>query len=367
MLFMELLLRNEFLDLINGNSLIHRAPRAGILAAPVADRAAHGREWIVLFDQLQCIQVTPLRRHLYVALHRQVRRARGLARRCAGLIAVDLRMVPVIRIPFVAPPLLRIRKKRFRVLDLAVLRAQLLAQFGRAHRTDFHALSAGHAFLFFHVGPVCGAGHIRRIEKLGRPESVADARRAVADGEDLLLAVDIGNLVHESVPLGPLQDLHHFVQVDIAALPCLHKIIRHVPDADAQIPFDLAAPLAAHPLLAAAGAGAHRVFVLVFPEPVGNVLHTRRLLLRRDRLLHRNDMHPDAGAARRHHRRHLLKGKPRHIFKKFCDNRMFFGLLLVHHHELRAAGHEHRKHILFMPVRIFPVVLDHADDRHLIQ
>ena len=46
---------------------------------------------------------------------------------------------------------------------------------------------------------------------------------------------------------------------------------------------------------------------------------------------------------------------------------MFLGLFLIHHHEFRTSGHEHRKYILFMAVFIFPVVLDHADDRHLVQ
>ena len=366
-LLVNLLLCYKLLDLINGHRFINSAPRTLILAAAITDGAAHSRERIILFDELQSVHISAFCCHLDIALHREMRRTGCLARRCARLVAVDLCMISVVRIPFISSPLLRIRKKRLRVLDLAVLCTQLLSKFRRTHRTDLDTFSARHAFLFLHMCPVCGAGHVRRIKELRRPQSVAHAGRTIADRKNLVLTVDICDLVYKSVPFGPLQYFHHFIEIDIAAFSRLHKIIRHVSHTDAQISLDLPAPFTAHPLLAAAGTGPHCIFVLIFFQPVGDMLHTRGLLMRRDCLLHRNDMHADTGTSGRHHWRHFFQRQSGHVFKKVCNNRMFLGLFLIHHHEFRTSGHEHRKYILFMAVFIFPVVLDHADDRHLVQ
>ena len=366
-LLVNLLLCYKLLDLINGHRFINSAPRTLILAAAITDGAAHSRERIILFDELQSVHISAFCCHPDIALHREMRRTGCLARRCTRLVAVDLCMISVVRIPFIPSPLLRIRKQRLRISDLTVLCTQFLPKFRRAYRTNLDAFSARNAFLFLHMCPVCGAGHVRRIKELRRPQSVAHAGRTIADRKNLVLTVDICDLVYKSVPFGPLQYFHHFIEIDIAAFSRLHKIIRHVSHTDAQISLDLPAPFTAHPLLAAAGTGAHCIFVLIFFQPVGDMLHTRGLLMRRDCLLHRNDMHADTGTSGRHHWRHFFQRQSGHVFKKVCNNRMFLGLFLIHHHEFRTSGHEHRKYILFMAVFIFPVVLDHADDRHLVQ
>ena len=48
----QFLVGDEFFDLVDGDGIVHRASRAGVLAAPVADRAADRREGVVLLDEL---------------------------------------------------------------------------------------------------------------------------------------------------------------------------------------------------------------------------------------------------------------------------------------------------------------------------
>lgn len=54
---------------------------------------------------------------------------------------------------------------------------------------------------------VSGCGHIRRVEQLAGAQRVAGADTAVADAEDLVLAVNIRDLVHKAVFLGTLAEL----------------------------------------------------------------------------------------------------------------------------------------------------------------
>ena len=99
-----------------------------------------------MLNQLQGIHVSPVGCHLDVALYRKMCRTCRLTRSCPSLVAVDLRVVPVVRIPFIPAPLYIVRELNFRILDLPMLRTQLLPQLRRAYRTDFHAHAACHAF-----------------------------------------------------------------------------------------------------------------------------------------------------------------------------------------------------------------------------
>ena len=89
-----------------------------------------------------------------------------------------------------------------------------------------------------------------------------------------------------------------------------------------------------------------------------------------DRLFHRDDVHADAGASGRHHRRDLFERQERHALKERRDLRVLVDLRLTHVDELRAARNELRQRpallvVRVFPVQIFPVVLDKADVRHL--
>ena len=115
------------------------------------------------------------------------------------------------------------------------------------------------------------------------------------------LPVNIGDLMYKSVSLGALQNFQNFLLCDVMAFSCFYQIICHITDTDAQISFDFAAAFAAHALLTAAGTGADCIFVLIFFQPVGDMLHTCGFLLCRNCLFYRNDMHSDSGASRRYH------------------------------------------------------------------
>ena len=289
------------------------------------------------------------------------------AGRGTGIIAIDLVPVPVVHAPFIPAPLCFIGKLLPGIFDFPVLCTQLLSQFRCACGTIFHTTAAGHAVLLCHTGTIGRAGHIGGIKQLGGTQAVADTDGAVADGKNLFLSVNIGDLMDIAVILRPLQDFHDFLIIDIAAFPCLHEIIGHVADADAQVILQIAGSLSPHTLLAAAGTGAYRIFILVFVQPVGNMFDIGRLLPGGNGFFHRDDMHADTRPAVRHHRSHLFQRQPGHLFKEIRQLRMLLHLLCIHHHKFRTAGHKHGKHILLMTIFILPVVFDQADNAHLLK
>ncbi len=82
--------------------------------------------------------------------------------------------------------------------------------------------------------------------------------------------------------------------------PAVIHIFSHISDSDAVITADFTGALTAHGLLFAAGTFRNAEFI-VHIQPAGNMFHWDGRVFHRDRLFHRNDMHPDTGAARRHH------------------------------------------------------------------
>ena len=120
-------------------------------------------------------------------------------------MAVDAVVIAVIGIPFVLAPFYGVRKLLLRIPDLtAVLLTELLTQTGSACRAVLHATAAGHAFILIHVRHVSGTGHIRGVEQLRGPQRVTDIYITVTDTENLIVAVDVGDLVYEAVVLGAL-------------------------------------------------------------------------------------------------------------------------------------------------------------------
>ncbi len=84
-------------------------------------------------------------------------------------------------------------------------------------------------------------------------------------------------------------------------------------------------------------------------------------------LFHRNDMHPDAVTALPHERRHMLKRQSRHMLEEQRHLRVLLDHLRVHIEKLTAAGYKHGQYILFLPLRVLPVVLQNAFHGHLLQ
>ena len=277
--FIKIQRRNELLDFIDRKRLVNGASCAGVFAASVADRAADHRERIVLLDQPECIFVAAFGCHLNVTLNRKMHRTGRFARRGTGRIDVDLRIVTIVVIPLFRGPFPAVRELGFRVLNLRpVLSAEFLAELCRTDRADLDALAAGHTLHAVHMRTVGGGGHVRGIEELGCPDCVADAGRAVADRDDFVLAVDIGDLVYIAVALCPFKDFQYFFLCDIMSdTPVIH-VFGHIADADAVIAPDLAGTLAAHGLLLPAGTFTDAELV-VHVKPSGNVLNRNRFRL----------------------------------------------------------------------------------------
>ena len=364
---LQLLLGDKLLDLVDGDGAVDVAAGAGVLAAAVADAAADGRERVILLDELERVQIAALRGQIDVALNGDVCRAGGLAGGGAGLVALDLVVVLIVRAPHMLAPVIVVRQRLLRVDHGAGLGAQLLAELGGTGRADLGALAAGDALLGIDMGAVSGGGHIGRVEQLARSQREAGAERAVADGEDLVLAVDVRDLVDIAVVLGALEDLHCLFIGNVAALAGLAAVVGKLTDGNAQLILQLAAalPLNAHGI--AAGAVADADVPLILLQPVGDVLDIDRLVRGRDGLLDRDDVHADAGASGRHHAGDLRQRQKRHALEKLRDLRMLLDLLQVHVHQLRRAGHEDRQRPLLVVVGVLPVVLEQADHGHLVK
>ena len=81
-----------------------------------------------------------------------------------------------------------------------------------------------------------------------------------------------------------------------------------------------------------------------------------------NRLFDGDDMHADAGAARRHQFRNARERQISHALEKVGRFREHVRLLRLDHHDLSAAGHEHIKNPAFFvvgvfAVQVFPVIL----------
>ena len=109
---------------------------------------------------------------------------------------------------------------------------EFLTEFYSARGAVFDAATASDAVIFVNVRNIGGTRHIRSIEKLRSTERVTDIYIAVADCENLALAVDIRYLMNKSVVLGAFKYLHRFFVCNVSALARLTAIISHVADTD---------------------------------------------------------------------------------------------------------------------------------------
>ena len=169
------------------------------------------------------------------------------------------------------------------------------------------------------MGNIGASGHVGGVEELRGAQGVAHAGGAVADGEDFVFAVDIGDLVDIAVVLRLLEDLHGLLVADGTAGADLIHIVGKVADADAPFALHVAGALAPDALGTAAGTDAHTDVTLVFFQPVGDVLDAERLGLGGNGLFHRDHVHTHAGPAGRDHFGQTLKGKSRHALEEVAD------------------------------------------------
>ena len=297
-----------------------------------------------------------------------MRGAGGLAGCGSALVSVLLVVVAVVVVPVLLAPVLRLPgQRRLGILHGSVLRAELLAELGRARGTYLHALAAGDAVFGVDLGAVGGGGEILVVEQLRAAQGVAGAHMAVADGKNVVSAVAVGDLVHVAVVLGALQQLHDFLVAHEPRAVVVGGIDGIVAHEDADLILQLAAALAAHTHALAADAVGHGKLALIFLPPVGQVLDVQRLALVRDRVLDRDHVETQTGAAGRHHMGDHLQRQLAHLIEEFRCLGVLLHDLLVEHEVFRVADDKDRQHILLVVVGVVPVILHDADVAHLFE
>ena len=252
-----------------------------------------------------------------------------------------------------------------RILDRAVLGAQLLAEADGAGGTCLHTLAAGDALLGVALGGVGGGGEVRGVEELGGAQRVADADRAVADAEDLVFTVNVGDLVDIAAVLGLLENLHRLFVGDVAAVVGLAAVVGEVADADAPVGLNVAGAFAEDALLLPAGTDGDADVAFVLLQPVGQMLNGQGLALRGDGLLHGDDVHADAGAAGRNKLRNAGQREVGHALEEMRGLGEHVRLIRLDDHDLGAAGNEHVENpallmVGVLAVKVLPVVLHQA-------
>ena len=178
----QFLIRDKFLDLINGDRLVNIPAGAFILTAVRADAAADSRERIFLFDQFQGLFVFSSGSQLDIALYRNMGRTGGFTRG-SSLLRHILTVLPVVHIPVLFAPHM-IPGRRFLCLWNRLFSTESLSQLQGICGTVFHTLPAGHTLLRVHLRCKIGADGIRCAEqrcdthgKTGTAAAVADCRR----------------------------------------------------------------------------------------------------------------------------------------------------------------------------------------------
>ena len=366
----QIALGNELLDLVDGHSGTHAATGAGILAAAIAHAATDGGQRVLALDERQRLVVATLRRELKVALNGNVRGTGRLAGCGAGLIRLDAVVVAIVGRPLGVVPLGGVGQLLARILghlSAGLFAAELLTQFGGAGRAHLYAATAGHALVLLDLGDIGRARQVGRVEQLGGAQGIAHVDVAVADGEDLVLAVDIGDLVHKAVVLGLAQDVVDFLARHIVAAVGLDHVVGHIAHGNAPVGRVVGAALAHHATARAAAAGAGGILTLVFVEPMLDMLNRHRRARGIDSLLDRNDMHADTGTTGRHHRRGLGQRSLGRLLKELGIDRMLLELAHAHVEELGGTRYQHGQHPLLGALGVFPVVLEQTRVAHVVE
>ena len=147
----------------------------------------------------------------------------------------------------------------------------------------------------------------------------------------------------------------------------LNHIVGHIAHGNAPVGGVVGAALAHHATARAAATGAGGILTLVFVEPMLDMLNRHRGARGINGLLDRNDMHADAGASGRHHRRGLGQRPLGRLLKELGIDRMLLELAHAHVEELGGTRHQHGQHPLLGALGVFPVVLEQARVAHIVE
>ena len=283
---------------------------------------------------------------------------------------LDAVVVAVVGRPLGVVPLGGIGQLLARILghlSAGLFAAELLAQLGGTGRAHLNAATAGYALVLLDLGDIGRARQVGRVEQLRGAQGVAHVDVAVTDGEDLVLAVDVGDLVHKAVVLGLAQDVVDLLARHIVAAVGLDHIVGHIAHGNAPVGGVVGAALTHHATARAATAGASSIFAIVFVEPMLDMLNRHRRARGVNGLLDRNDVHADTGAPGRHHRRSLGQRALGCLLKKLGIDRMLLELTHAHVEELGGTRHQHGQHPLLGALGIFPVVLEQTRVAHVVE
>ena len=283
---------------------------------------------------------------------------------------LDAVIVAVVGRPLGVVPLGGIGQLLARILgylSAGLFAAELLAQLGGTGRTHLNAATASHALVLLDLGDIGRARQVGRVEQLRGAQSVAHVDVAVADGEDLVLAVDIGDLVHKAVVLGLAQDVVDLLARHIVAAVGLDHVVGHIAHGNAPVGGVVGAALAHHATARAAAAGAGGVLTVVFVEPMLDMFNRHRGARGVDGLLDGNDVHADAGASGRHHRRGAGQRPLGRLLKELGIDRMLLELAHAHVEELGGTRHQHGQYPLLGALGVFPVVLEQTRVAHVVE
>ena len=366
----QIALGDKLLDLVDGHGLVHATTGAGVLAAAVAHTTADSRQRVLALDERQRLVIATLSRELQIALNGNVRGAGRLAGSGAGLMRLDTVVVAVVGRPLGVAPLGGIGQLLARILghlSTGLFAAEFLAQLGGTGRTHLNAATAGHALVLLNLGDIGRARQVGRVEQLRGAQGVAHVDVAVTDGEDLVLAVDVGDLVHKAVVLGLAQDVVDLLARHIVAAVGLDHIVGHIAHGNAPIGRVVGAALSHHATARAAAAGAGGILTLVFVEPMLDMLNRHRGARGVNGLLDRNDVHADTGASGRHHRRGAGQRSLGRLLKELGIDRVLLELAHAHVEELGGTRHQHGQHPLLGALGVFPVVLEQTRVAHVVE
>ena len=210
------------------------------------------------------------------------------------------------------------------------------------------------------MGAEGGGGHVRGVKILAGAQREADAQIAVAQTEDLVLAVDVGDLVDIAVVFRSLADLQRFLFGDGTALAGLDQIGGEIAQTDAAVVLNLTGALAVKTAGVAAGTVADGEAALILVQPVRDVLDGDGGVGGVDGLFHRDDVHADAVAAGRHEVGLALQREEGHLVEALGELGVLFNLIQNHVRHLGDAGNEQLDIPLLLMLGIFPVVLHDA-------
>ena len=347
----------------NGDGGVDLVAGADLFTLAAAHAAAQFRERRGLPDERRGVVISADGQQLQAALHRDVQRAHGLARR--GAAGHDVRAVRAV-LGVVARAVERHAGVGVvGVGDVRIGRAALLAELEGVGLAVFNALTAGDALFLVHAGDVVRADGARRAEQLPDAQCEARAAAAVADGGRVLKARRLVDLVHETVVLGTLEDLIRLFLAHEAVITLLGEAERVVVEVHAHVLFKVAAALAHEAAGPAARARADADGRRVVDERLELVIG-RRVRVVLDRAHDGHDAHEEhTGLAGVEHRREHLRTAAGVRLKALAEHGILVALLTVGEDALHDARDPDRVEVAALAVHI--AVADCAGLAQLIE